>query len=86
LKNIVCYLSVVSKMSPCIVPREVFKKHDENQDMTAVCYGGNDLVITATAQGVICLWSSVEKRCYMHWQADTSEISEFSKFNRLAKY
>ena len=74
---------VFLKMSPCIVPKEVFKRHDENDDVTVVGYGGDDLVITATSQGVMCLWSTVEKRCFMHWQADTLEISNCPKLFKI---
>ena len=42
--------------------------------MTAVCYAGKDVLFTSTAQGVVCVWSITKKQCFMHWQADATEI------------
>ena len=56
------------------VPKGVFKPGDENRDITSVAFAGKDTLLTGTLSGVVCAWNIADQRCFMHWQADNSEI------------
>jgi len=58
------------------VPKDLFSSVSmTTDDMTSLSYAGQDILLTGTSFGIICLWSISNQHCFMHWQADSAEIS-----------
>lgn len=42
---------------------------------TAVAYAGDGIVYIGTDSGKVSAWDTGHNTCFMHWNADTGEIS-----------
>ena len=60
------------------VPSDLLGKHHVGShgamEFTCVEYGADSTVYTATSTGAISAWDTRHNSCFMHWEADNSEI------------
>ena len=54
----------------------LFQGLTENLHFTCVEYGSDSTIFMGTNNGRVSAWDSRNNSCYMHWEADTTEIGE----------
>ncbi|XP_067044850.1 WD repeat-containing protein 90-like isoform X1 [Acropora muricata] len=50
------------------------KMRDEYYAFTSLWYAGDSVMFAGTSSGMLSAWDTRQNKCFIHWEADTSEI------------